>query len=145
MSKLIDMYESLKEQNPNLIYLFKSGIFYLFLDDDAKTVSPILNLKLTNLNQSTLKCGFPCSSYDKYSTVFKIHNLKIKIIETDNKIIYNLKDYNENIKVRNLLETIMSINTDTLSISETYKLIDEIIEKSKKIYLEVYDENFKQQ
>ncbi len=145
MSKLIDMYESLKEQNPNLIYLFKSGIFYLFLDDDAKTVAPILNLKLTNLNQSTLKCGFPCSSYDKYSTVFKIHNLKIKIIETDNKIIYNLKDYNENIKVRNLLETIMSINTDTLSISETYKLIDEIIEKSKKIYLEVYDENFKQQ
>ena len=97
------------------------------------------------MNQSTLKCGFPCSSYDKYSTVFKIHNLKIKIIETDNKIIYNLKDYNENIKVRNLLETIMSINTDTLSISETYKLIDEIIEKSKKIYLEVYDENFKQQ
>lgn len=144
MSKLIDMYENLKKQEPNLIYLFKSGIFYLFLDNDAETVAPILNLKLTNLNQSTLKCGFPCSSYDKYSILFKMHNLQIKIVENDSKIIYNLKDYNENVMIRNLLESIISINTDTLSISEAYKLIDEIKEKSRKIYLEVYDEKFKQ-
>ena len=116
------IYKNLKSQEPNLIYLFKTGIFYLFLDNDAKTVAPILNLKLTNLNQSTLKCGFPCSSYDKYSVLFKMHDLKIKIIETDNKIIYNLKDYNANVMIRNLLESIKSINIDTFSISDVFVL-----------------------
>lgn len=133
MSKLSDMYENLKKQEPNLIYLFKSGIFYLFLDDDAETVAPILNLKLTNLNQSTLKCGFPCSSYDKYSNLFKMHNLKIKIIETDSKIIYNLKDYNENVMIRNLLESIKSINIDNLSIPEAYSFIESLKEEVNQI------------
>ena len=116
------IYKNLKSQEPNLIYLFKTGIFYLFLDNDAKTVAPILNLKLTNLNQSTLKCRFPCSSYDKYSVLFKMHDLKIKIIETDNKIMYNLKDYNANVMIRNLLESIKSINIDTFSISDVFVL-----------------------
>lgn len=116
------MYKNLKSQEPNLIYLFKTGIFYLFLDNDAKTVAPILNLKLTNLNQSTLKCRFPCSSYDKYSVLFKMHDLKIKIIETDNKIMYNLKDYNANVMIRDLLESIKSINIDTFSISDVFVL-----------------------
>ena len=116
------MYKNLKSQEPNLIYLFKTGIFYLFLDNDAKTVAPILNLKSTNLNQSTLKCRFPCSSYDKYSVLFKMHDLKIKIIETDNKIMYNLKDYNANVMIRDLLESIKSINIDTFSISDVFVL-----------------------
>lgn len=133
MSKLINMYENFKKQEPDFIYLFKSGIFYLFLDKDAETVSPILNLKLTNLNQSTCKCGFPCSSYNKYSILFKKHNLKIKIIEADNNIIYNLKNYNENMIIKKLLESIKSINPNNLSISEAYNFIEFLKEEVNKL------------
>lgn len=57
MSKLYERYLELKKQDSSILYLFKSGIFYIFLDEDAKKMSYILNLKLSNLNESILKCG----------------------------------------------------------------------------------------
>lgn len=59
MSKLIKMYKNLKTQNSEKIYLFKSGIFYIFLDEDAREMSKALDFKLTNLNDEFVKCGFP--------------------------------------------------------------------------------------
>lgn len=36
MKKQIDVYYANKAKNDSKIYLFKSGIFYYFLDEDAK-------------------------------------------------------------------------------------------------------------
>ena len=66
MSKLYLIYKKLKEINKTTIYLFKSGIFYIALSDDAIFLSSKFNLKLTNLNSTILKCWFPVSSIDKY-------------------------------------------------------------------------------
>ena len=66
MSKLYKRYLELKKQDLSKIYLFKSGIFYIFLDDDARKMAGVLNLKLTNLNESVLKCGFPVNNLNKY-------------------------------------------------------------------------------
>ena len=49
MSKLYKKYNELKSTNNNQLYLFKSGMFLIFLDNDAKLVSKELNLKLTKL------------------------------------------------------------------------------------------------
>ena len=32
MSKLVNLYQTLKEKDSETLYLFKSGIFYIFLD-----------------------------------------------------------------------------------------------------------------
>ena len=58
MSKLYKKYISLKIENPNKIYLFRVGIFYIFLDDDARLMWTILKLKLTKLNSVIFKCYF---------------------------------------------------------------------------------------
>lgn len=58
MSKLYEKYKNLKSENATKLYLFKSGIFYIFLDEDAIKMSNLLNLKLTNLNETIVKCGF---------------------------------------------------------------------------------------
>lgn len=50
MSKLYDTYKNLKLSENGYVYLFKSGIFYILLDDDAKRVSISLGLKLTKFN-----------------------------------------------------------------------------------------------
>ena len=71
MSKLYKKYVLLKVQNSNNIYVFESGIFYLFIDEDAKLMSNILGLKLTNLNSFIVKCGFPVRSADKYFNLLK--------------------------------------------------------------------------
>ena len=62
MSKIYDKYIELKTSpnyQENTLYLFKSGLFFIFIDKDAQIVSNILNLKLSHLNETILKCGFP--------------------------------------------------------------------------------------
>lgn len=126
MSKLYDMYVELKRKNSETIYLFKSGIFFLAIDNDAYLLSKIFNLKIGNLTDSIVKCGFPCSSLDKYVTLFKAHNLTIKIIETDKNIIYNFKEYMQNTDIAKLLELISSVDINNLSITEAYCFIENL-------------------
>ena len=133
MSKLYNTYLELKKQDEEIIYLFKSGIFFIALDNDAYTLSKIFNFKLTNLTDTVVKCGFPCSSFNKYSKLFILHHLKIKIIELDNKVIYQFKDYVLNIKITELLNDIKSIDINTLSIQETYQFIENLKNKVNKI------------
>ena len=71
MSKLYNSYLSMKKLDKDTILFFKSGIFYVLLDNDARLVSSILNLKLTHLNSEVVKCGFPIISYI-FVTIFYI-------------------------------------------------------------------------
>lgn len=123
MSKLYSMYLKLKEESPNSLFLFKSGIFLIALEEDAIKLSNLFGLKLTKLNESVQKCGFPFSSFEKYTNLFKALNLDIKIIETDKNTSYNLTEFTQNKKIIKLLEKIRDINEDNLSISEAYEFI----------------------
>lgn len=133
MSKLYNTYLELKKKDKEIIYLFKSGIFFIALDDDAYTLSKFFHFKITNLTDTVVKCGFPCSSFDKYSNLFLLHNLKVKIIELSNRVIYPLKDYTQTTKITELLNDIKSIDINTLSIQEAYQFIENLKNKVTKI------------
>ena len=62
MGKLYTKYKSLKGKDTSMLYLFRSGIFYIGLDEDAKKLTETLGLKLTNFDGNTVKCGFPSNS-----------------------------------------------------------------------------------
>ena len=74
---MYNKYVELKEVNSSTLYLFKSGAFYIFLEDDAITINKYINLKLTNFGNKYIKCGFPINIYDNYINIFKILNLYI--------------------------------------------------------------------
>ncbi len=94
MSKLYQTYAALKMQDSSQLYLFKSGIFYIFLDEDAKLISTKFNLKLTNLNSIVVKCGFPTSQIEKYTNLFNIANISFKIVDVQKKrIIFTKRFY----------------------------------------------------
>lgn len=124
MSRLYDVYNKLKAKNKETIYLFKSGVFYISLEDDAKKLSSKYDFKVTNLNSEIVKCGFPCSSFDKYYMLFTKDKLKFKIIE--NNTIFDGNDYLKNQKISTLLDKIDNININNLSVSEAYRFIEEI-------------------
>ena len=88
MSKLYDVYVYLKKSSNenNVLYLFKSGIFYLFIDKDAILASNILGLKLTNLTDNILKCGFPTTSLEKYSKILSHCNYTLKIVDPTSEV-----------------------------------------------------------
>ena len=96
MSKLYDLYKSKKEIDKSKCYLFRSGMFYIFVSDDAKYVSKKTLLKLSNLSNDVVKCGFPYNQLDKYMELFKNLGIDVEIVnnnDTDNsdKIIKKLK------------------------------------------------------
>lgn len=62
MSKIYNKYIELKKNeldNKKTLYLFRYGIFFIFIDGDAKIASEHLNLKLSQLNDKIVKCRFP--------------------------------------------------------------------------------------
>ena len=114
MSKLYLKYLEEKKKDSDTMYLFKSGMFYIFIDEDAKRISEITPLVLSKLTNEISKCGFPSNSLDKYLNIFKNLNIKVKVIEDNSsednkdKIIRKLKDINIDnitpIKALNILE-----------------------------------------
>ena len=133
MSKLYSIYLNEKENNEAKILLFKSGIFYLALDKDATFLSDTFGFKLTNLNKTVQKCGFPCVSLDKYLKLFKACNLDIKMIEVDKNTTYDLKEYEQDKSILEILDLIKNINIDNLSVSEAYNFIETLKQKVDSI------------
>ena len=100
-------YIKRKKCDNSKYYLFKSGIFYIFIDEDAKSISKITHLKLTNLNKDILKCGFPKNSLDKYMVIFNNLGLDIVIINdlcisTDKSVSDKIVNEIKNIDIENI-------------------------------------------
>lgn len=141
MSKLYSKYLSLKkETNSSKIYLFKSGIFYLFIDEDAKMMSPLLQLKLTNLNPTVLKCGFPVNSLEKYMPLLEQTGKTIEIIDLEKNVSSSPKKFIITKDVKDFITYLSSQDSNNLSIKEAYQFIDDIVVKSKFLLKEVSDE-----
>ncbi len=141
MSKLYSKYLSLKkETNSSKIYLFKSGIFYLFIDEDAKMMSPLLQLKLTNLNPTVLKCGFPVNSLEKYMPLLEQTGKTIEIIDLEKNISSSPKKFIITKDVKDFITYLSSQDSNNLSVKEAYQFIDDVVVKSKFLLEEVSDE-----
>ena len=124
MSKLYNKYLELKSKDNSLLYLFKSGMFYIFLHEDAKTVSEKLNLKLTNFNDTILKCGFPSNSLNKYCNILEQSNLNYEII--DGSVITSKTQYIESQNIQNYLEQIKKIDINDLTPIKAFELISNL-------------------
>lgn len=137
MSKLFDNYLNLKATEKdanNTLYIFKSGIFFIFLDNDAKIASRLLNLKITYLTEDVIKCGFPINSLEKYTNILNKTSYKIKIIDTAKNYIYTFDDYKLDKKIEELLSVINSVDINSLSVKEAYDFIDFLKEYTQNIF-----------
>ena len=137
MSKLYKKYVTLKVQDDSALYLFKTGIFCIFLDEDAKLISTKLNLKLTNLNQDVVKCGFPVTQLEKYTKLINNANLSFKIVDSSKDMIFSPQEYTIDEKVHNLIKKISQTNSDEISISAAFDFISDISEESKLLLKEL--------
>lgn len=141
MSKLYDIYSSLKSNESNsdkTLYLFKSGIFFILIDEDAKIASKILNLKITFLTENIVKCGFPISSLEKYSSLLQLTDYNFQIIDTSSNINYSLKNYSLNENIRNFLLQVSDLDTNNLSVKDAYEVLDNLKSTSVNLLKGVY-------
>lgn len=85
MSKLTSIYFAKKNSNPNLVYLFHSGVFYLFLEEDAVKMHEMFDFKITPLSTNVVKCGFPESAAAKYFCLLDQNHIAYEVIELKRK------------------------------------------------------------
>ena len=133
MSKLYKKYLELKSKSTNstTLYLFKSGIFYIFLDKDAEIASNLLHLKLTKLNDNIYKCGFPATHIDKYMQMLELSNYNALII--DDTTITTPTNYLLNEELKEFINNFLSKDIDYLFVSDAYPLLYD----TKKIFIKI--------
>ncbi len=137
MSKLYKRYLEFKKSDSSTFYLFKSGIFYIFLQEDAIKMSQLLHLKLTNLNETVIKCGFPVNNFNKYLEKIKSLEIPIAIIDSPVDSPMSSSNYLLNCNVKNLINDLAIVDSNSLSISEVYALIDNLSLRAKEIAKEM--------
>ena len=131
MSKLLDQYNKLKKEDASSIYLFRIGIFYNIINEDAKIINEKIGLKLTPLSSDIIKCGFPISSLDNYTKKFDDLQLKYQII--DDLPNSNIKDYMKNVEIKKILNKISSIDMNNTTFQQSFNILLEIQNKLKQI------------
>ena len=129
-SKLYQKYLSLKIEDSEFCYLFKSKNCYFFIADDAQKVSSILDLHLENLNSVIMKCQFSAASYNKNITKLKEANIKFKEILLPNEIFNSdLENCLNSNKYNELIFNFLNVNIEDLSISQAYDLLKSLQKK----------------
>lgn len=103
-------------------------------------MSPLLQLKLTNLNPTVLKCGFPVNSLEKYMPLLEQTGKTIEIIDLEKNISSSPQKFVITKDVKDFIIYLSSQNTNNFSIKEAYEFIDEIVLKSKNLLKEGLDE-----
>lgn len=134
MSKLYEEYLKLKKDNNNVIYLFKSGIFYIALENDARTLNEKLGFKLTNLNENVVKCGFPQQKLDTYINIIKNLEFNVEIIDSKYEKIGNYSDYLNNNKLKDVITQILNTDMDNISFRDSFYFLEKIKKEIEEIY-----------
>lgn len=132
-SKLYNKFLELKASDNTKIYLFKSGIFYLCLNEDATKLSEIFDFKITNLNDNVTKCGFPEKRLPYYSSLLEKLNIDFEIVELSSQ---KSQDYPDSVNVTNfktVVDQLITIDFDNLTFKQAFDVLYQLSQKTKKI------------
>ena len=132
MSKLLKQYKELKKNDASSIYLFRVGIFYNILNEDAKLINEKLGLKITDLGPSIFKCGFPVSQLDKYIILLNKMKIKYKVINNlpnDS----NINDYLKNVEIKKILNKIADMDLNNTTFQQAFNTLLDIQNKLKNM------------
>ncbi len=136
MSKLYKRYVCLKNEDSDKRYLFKYGIFYVFLDEDARHMSNIAGFKLSYLTDNIVKCGFPVNSLEKYINMFKIKEIDVKVVDNEYTSDMSIISYAKHIVRDEILDKILKLDMLELSPREAHNTLCDIkknLEKNKEV------------
>lgn len=126
MSELLKQYNKLKSKDPKKFYIFRVGIFYNILNEDARVVSNAIGLKLTDLSSEIVKCGFPIAKLEKYKHLLSSQGL-------DFEVVPNQASSNQNVSYDSIINKIKNIDMNNTTFKEAFDILYNIQQKLKNI------------
>lgn len=133
MSKLYSKYLEQKALNPNELYLFKSGIFYMALNEDANRLSDALSLKVTNITDKLYKCCFPVSKSNYYFKTLELLSINYKIIDPSQNVVLNYAEYKDNERFNGIITNLLKLDLNKTSFQDAYIILTNTIHDLKQI------------
>ena len=133
MSKLYSKYLEQKALNSNELYLFKSGIFYMALNEDANRLSDALSLKVTNITDKLYKCCFPVSKSDYYFKTLESLSINYKIIDPSQNVVLNYAEYKDNERFNGIITNLLKLDLNKTSFQDAYIILTNTIHDLKQI------------
>ena len=133
MSKLYDNFVNLKSSNKDKIYLFKSGIFFIALNEDATKLSETFGFKITNLNDTVTKCGFPAKRIEYYSSLLNKMNIDFELIDSGSQKVENHSEYISNLNFNSIIDKLVKIDFDNINCKEAFDILYDLNLKSREI------------
>ena len=128
----LEVTSNSEKNDTSSIYLFRVGIFYNILNEDAKLINEKLGLKITDLGPNIFKCGFPVSQLDKYIILLNKMKIKYKVINNlpnDS----NINDYLKNVEIKKILNKIIDIDLNNTTFQQAFNTLLEIQNKLKNM------------
>ena len=135
MGKIIECYIENKEKDYTKIYLIHTGIFYLGINDDAKTLNNLFKLKIISLGNNSIKVGFPENKLDYYTNLLDNLNKSYEIIELNdyNSTLGKSNFNNQDKEYKKIIKYLSNLDIESISYKDAYKILDKIIKKIKNI------------
>ena len=133
MSKLYSKYLEQKALNQNELYLFKSGIFYMALNEDANRLTDALSLKVTNITDKLYKCCFPVSKSDYYFKTLESLSINYKIIDPSQNVVLNYAEYKDNERFNGIITNLLKLDLNKTSFQDAYIILTNTIHDLKQI------------
>lgn len=135
MSKLYKSYENLKRNDAEKIYLFKSGMFYISLQEDAKKLSDLFGFKITKLNENVDKVGFPQNRLEYYTSKLQVmDNINFEIVDSNYGYVENYNDYLNNNKLKNITDSILKLDLNNTTFRQAFNYLSELKGKIEEVY-----------
>lgn len=141
MGKLMEMYNLKKKQNQDCLYIIHSGVFYIGVNEDAKKLNDLLQLKITNIdNKGNIKCGFPTSRLDFYKNLLDKLNVNYELVELSNcnenvgSSTYSDKENTKNIM--KIIDYISKLDLDEISPKDAYNILEKLNTKCKSYFFD---------
>ena len=126
MSKIFNEFEKKKLDNPDKLYLFKSGIFYIGLDEDATTLSKLFDFKITSLNNAVQKAGFPAKKLDFYTKLLNACAVDFEIVDLNYGKIENQQDYMNNQKINEIVNSLRTLDMNNITFEDSFYFLKKI-------------------
>ena len=117
----------------NELYLFKSGIFYMALNEDANRLSDALSLKVTNITDKLYKCCFPVSKSDYYFKTLESLSINYKIIDPSQNVVLNYAEYKDNERFNGIITNLLKLDLNKTSFQDAYIILTNTIHDLKQI------------
>ncbi len=77
--KISQFFDSLPESERNSLSIFEKGSFYILLREDAFFFAKKFSFKLTKLDRTSIKVGFPKTAKNKWLTKLREENISYQV------------------------------------------------------------------